>query len=164
LAGDIENWSSTRIDRAGQIGRLIDQGIVDKKEMAARLGVSQDSIHAAIRRSDVAEKFRKALAGNGDALPPWPSEPTPCKGAEPELFFPQARTSGGSIFTGNRDQILDALSYCDRCPLSGKRWCEAVMQPHLQPFTGIAAGRVYVRGKARPLPKSWVAAADDVAS
>lgn len=43
------------------------------------------------------------------------------------------------------DRALDALSYCDRCPVIPE--CEALIQPRRSYFDGVAAGRVWHNGK-----------------
>lgn len=57
-----------------------------------------------------------------------------CLGADPRLF---EATSG--------DRVLDALSYCDRCPVIPE--CEDVVKPRRSYFDGVAAGKVWRDGR-----------------
>lgn len=57
-----------------------------------------------------------------------------CIGADPRLFD----SIGG-------DPALDALSYCERCPVT--RSCEDWVKPKKSHFDGVAGGRVWQEGK-----------------
>ena len=58
-----------------------------------------------------------------------------CKGANPYLFD---ATSG--------DAVLDALSYCDRCPVIKE--CDEWVKPRRSYYDGVASGRVWHNGVA----------------
>jgi hypothetical protein len=57
-----------------------------------------------------------------------------CIGADHTLFD----AIGGEL-------ALDALSYCDRCPVITE--CHDLIQPRRSYFDGVAAGRVWHNGK-----------------
>jgi hypothetical protein len=145
-----------KVDRLGPVTALVAAGITDRQEIAARLGCSINSVDGALRR--LRQKMPAALpvVSAFDQLPPWPDEPTPCKDADPELFFPS--WSGGSFINANRDQIEEALSYCDRCPLASKRWCEQVVRPKEGRISGVAGGRVYIKGRPQKFKRREAAA------
>jgi hypothetical protein len=60
-------------------------------------------------------------------------EQAACFGADPDLFD---STAGESV--------LDALSYCDRCPIIPE--CDAHVKPRKSYFDGVAAGRIWNNG------------------
>jgi hypothetical protein len=57
-----------------------------------------------------------------------------CKGANADLFD---ATEG--------DEVEDALSYCDRCPVT--QTCEDYVQPRRSYFDGVCGGKVWRNGK-----------------
>jgi hypothetical protein len=57
-----------------------------------------------------------------------------CRSADPSLFD----ATGG-------DKALDALSYCERCNVSGP--CEDWVRPRKSHFDGVVAGKVWHEGK-----------------
>lgn len=61
-------------------------------------------------------------------------EQAACKGANPQLF---------DFFEGN--QIDDALSYCDRCPVTEECW--EYVSPRRSYFDGVCAGKVWRNGR-----------------
>lgn len=56
-----------------------------------------------------------------------------CIGADPKLFN---ATSG--------DEAEDALTYCDRCPVTQE--CEDLIRPRRSLYDGVAAGKVWHNG------------------
>lgn len=56
-----------------------------------------------------------------------------CIGVDPKLF---------NATTG--DEAEDALSYCDRCPVT--QACEDLIRPRKSYYDGIAAGRIWKDG------------------
>lgn len=60
-------------------------------------------------------------------------ESAACKGADPRLFD-----------ATNGDAVDDALSYCDRCPVT--RECEDYVKPRRSYFDGVCAGKVWSNG------------------
>ena len=60
-------------------------------------------------------------------------EQASCKGADPALFDAVAG-----------DEVFDALSYCDRCPVTGA--CQDWVMPSRSYFDGVAAGRLWRNG------------------
>lgn len=56
-----------------------------------------------------------------------------CKGANPRLF---------DAIAG--DEVEDALSYCDRCPIIER--CEEHVRPKQSYYDGVAAGKVWKHG------------------
>jgi hypothetical protein len=60
-------------------------------------------------------------------------EQAACFGADPKLF---------DAVIG--ELVLDALSYCDRCPIIPE--CDAHVKPRKSYFDGVAAGRIWNNG------------------
>ncbi len=60
-------------------------------------------------------------------------EEAACNGADPRLF---------DAVIG--EFVLDALSYCDRCPIIVQ--CDAHVNPAKSFFDGVAAGRIWNNG------------------
>jgi len=56
-----------------------------------------------------------------------------CLGADPSLFD----ATGG-------DRAQDALSYCDRCPVT--RECEDLVRPRKSYYDGVAGGKIWREG------------------
>jgi hypothetical protein len=93
-----------------------------------------DETHAMMKRKPVEPADRKKL--NDYLRIPAPPAPPACAGTDPNQFD-----------TGSRVEADRAIErYCAVCPV--KRWCLYVMRPVEDKYTGVAAGLLWVKGKA----------------
>lgn len=144
-SGTLGTWPSRRRSTMPAVAELVNEGL-NRRQIADRLGMSLNAVDLARKRAAAAGLIKPRRDTGPRALP---AEPTPCADADPALFTITS-ANGGGMSRQERDQVMDALSYCERCPLASREWCLDVVAPAGSRFSGVVGGQVWIKGHRAP--------------